>query len=101
MRSLVGFGAVAQGEGGAAMAGCLWRGPGYMPASPNSLTHRRDLAQGTGQHAERPEARPEQDWPSPYGDPDQIAITRSIRADTALRMATADRWRVRRRRRSG
>ena len=38
--------------------------------------------------------------PSRYGDPDQIAITRSIRADRALRMATADRWRVRRRRRS-
>jgi hypothetical protein len=57
VRSLVGFGAVAQGEGGAGMAGCLWRGAGYMPASPNSLTHGRDLAQGTGQPAERPEAR--------------------------------------------
>jgi len=34
---------------------------GYMPASPNSLTHGRDLAQGTGQPAERPEAPAEQE----------------------------------------
>ena len=32
-----------------------------MPASPNSLTHGRDLAQGTGQPAERPEAPAEQE----------------------------------------
>ena len=44
MRSLVGVGAVAQGEGGAGMAGCLWRGAGYRPASRNSVTHGRDLA---------------------------------------------------------
>lgn len=31
-----------------------------MPASPNSLTHGRDPAQGTGQPAERPEAPAEQ-----------------------------------------
>ena len=36
-----------------------------MPASPNSLTHGRDLAQATGQPAERPEARPSKNWPSP------------------------------------
>ena len=46
-------------------SGCLWRGAGYMPASPNSLTHGRDLAQATGQPAERPEARPSRNWPSP------------------------------------
>ena len=39
----------------------LWRGAGHMPASPNSLTHGRDLAQGTGQPAERPEAPAEQE----------------------------------------
>ena len=33
---------------------------GYMPASPNSLTHGRDLAQGTGQPVERHEAPAEQ-----------------------------------------
>jgi hypothetical protein len=32
-----------------------------MPASPNSLTHGRDLAQATGQPAERPEALAEQE----------------------------------------
>jgi hypothetical protein len=58
VRSPVGFGAVAQGEGGAgwvalsagqsssrghamAPSGYIWRGAGYMPASPNSLTHGR------------------------------------------------------------
>ena len=58
LQSPVGFGAVAQGEGGAGVGGaeCLaefvertchgplghiWRGAGYMPASPNSLTHGR------------------------------------------------------------
>jgi hypothetical protein len=44
-----------------APSGCLWRGAGYMPASPNSLTHGRDLAQATGQPAERPEALAEQE----------------------------------------
>jgi hypothetical protein len=39
----------------------LARGAGYMPASPNSLTHGRDLAQSTGQPAERPEAPAEQE----------------------------------------
>ena len=34
-------------------SGGLWRGAGYMPASPNSLTHGRDLAQATGRPAER------------------------------------------------
>ena len=53
-----------------------------MPASPNSLTQGRDLAQGTGQPAERPEARPEQDWPSPepssprFHAPDGSALPR-------------------------
>ena len=32
-----------------------------MPASPNSLTHGRDLAQATGQPAERPEAPAKQE----------------------------------------
>jgi hypothetical protein len=76
----VGFGAVAQGEGGAGVGGveCLaefvertCHGPLGLPlarsgvhaASPNSLTHGRDLdlAQGTGQPAERPEAPAEQE----------------------------------------
>ena len=46
-----------------APSGCLWRGAAtcrYMPASQTSLTHGRDHAQGTGQPAERPEARAEQ-----------------------------------------
>ena len=52
-------------------SGCLWRGAGYMPASQNSLTHGRDLTQGAGQPAERPEARPSRNWPSP--EPPQLS----------------------------
>ena len=44
-----------------ARLGLLWRGAGHMPASQNSLTHGRDLAQGAGQPAERPEAPAEQE----------------------------------------
>ena len=38
---------------------------GHTAASQNSLTHGRDLTQGAGQPAERPEPRPSRNWPSP------------------------------------
>jgi hypothetical protein len=78
VRSPVGFGAVAQGEGAAGVGGveCLaefvertCHGPLGLPLArsglharmPNSLTQGRDLAQGTGQPAEWPEAPAEQE----------------------------------------
>ena len=53
-----------------------------MPASQNSLTHGRDLAQGAGQPAERPEAPAEQElaFPEPssprFHAPDGSALPR-------------------------
>jgi hypothetical protein len=71
VRSPVGFGAAGVGgvESLAEFVERTCHGPlglplaraGYMPASPNSLTHGRDLAQGTGQPAKRPEAPAEQE----------------------------------------
>jgi cytochrome P450 len=57
---------------------------------------RAELAQALAVMTRRmPDPERDVSGGSPYGDSDQIAITRSIRADRALRTATADRWRVR------
>jgi len=48
-----------------ARLGLPLREASYMPASPNSLTHGRDLTQGTGQPAVRPEAPAEQELAFP------------------------------------
>jgi len=80
-----GFGAVAQGEGWwpgwvalsclaefvertchGPPSGCLWRGAGYMPASPNSLNPRDGTSpRPPANPAERPEAPARGNWPSP------------------------------------